>query len=206
MIYLSDDYLDKYIATMSYLIGRSYSEGYSFDYIEKMISSSPLIHEFENSNVTTIAFTSIEKNYVSIFHSLTNNYTYSSYDIYGWLGYAYIHLFLSLEITFESLFILIPLKEMMGLYKLYHEIDINRLIEHAKELIKYSLLDVIMKKRKVSNIELSKKTNIPESTIRSLRYGLRNINELGTFKTLLISRVLDVKIESLLLNINLVKQ
>ena len=42
MIYLSDDYIEKYIDTLSYLINRAVEEGYSFDYIEKHIAYSKM--------------------------------------------------------------------------------------------------------------------------------------------------------------------
>ena len=119
MIYLSDDYVEKYISAISYLIGRSCFEGYSFDFIEKSIAYSSAINEFERSNVTLLAFSSIEKTYNDIFPSHDNEYNYSEYDIYGWVGFAYVHLFLSLEITFEALFYVIPIEEMLKLYSLY---------------------------------------------------------------------------------------
>ena len=206
MIYLSDDYIEKYSNTLSYLIGRSANEGYSFDYIQRKISYSEAISEFEKSNVTIIAFTSMEKIYSGIFTDYNNDYQYNPYDIFGWVGYAYIHLFLNLEITFEALFFLIPIQEMLNMYKLYHEMDITHLEEYAKEVMKHSLLDVIMKRKKTSNNDLSKKTNIPVSTINSLRYGNRDITKLEAKKILSIAYALNVKIETLLTNIDLVKQ
>lgn len=206
MIYLSDDYIEKYSNTLSYLIGRSANEGYSFDYIQRKISYSEAISEFEKSNVTIIAFSSMEKIYSDVFTDYNNDYQYNPYDIFGWVGYAYIHLFLNLEITFEALFFLIPIQEMLNMYKLYHEMDITHLEEYAKEVMKYSLLDVIMKRKKTSNNDLSKKTNIPVSTINSLRYGNRDITKLEAKKILSIAYALNVKIETLLTNIDLVKQ
>lgn len=206
MIYLSDDYIEKYSNTLSYLIGRSANEGYSFDYIQRKISYSEAISEFERSNVTIIAFSSMEKIYSDVFTDYNNDYQYNPYDIFGWVGYAYIHLFLNLEITFEALFFLIPIQEMLNMYKLYHEMDITHLEEYAKEVMKYSLLDVIMKRKKTSNNDLSKKTNIPVSTINSLRYGNRDITKLEAKKILSIAYALNVKIETLLTNIDLVKQ
>jgi len=206
MIYLSDDYIEKYSNTISYLIGRSANEGYSFDYIQRKISYSEAISEFEKSNVTIIAFSSMEKIYSGVFTDYNNEYQYNPYDIFGWVGYAYIHLFLNLEITFEALFFLIPIQEMLNMYKLYHEMDITHLEEYAKEVMKYSLLDVIMKRKKTSNNDLSKKTNIPVSTINSLRYGNRDITKLEAKKILSIAYALNVKIETLLTNIDLEKQ
>lgn len=206
MIYLSDDYVSKYMDVMSYLIGRSYHDGYSFDYIEKTISYSLLINELEKSNITLIAFTSVEKLYSDIFSNSVNDYVFDVYNIFGWVGYSYINLFLSLNITFEVLFSIISIKEMLNLYNLYHEMDFVHLLNHAKEQMRHSLIDVFMKRKKISNKSLSEKTQIPVSTINALRYGNRDISKLEADKLLKLSQILKVKMESLLPDIHLNKQ
>ena len=203
MIYLSDDYMEKYCNTISYLIGRSYDEAYSSDYIEKCIAYSLMIEELERSNVTLIAFSSAEKLYSDIFPLKENNYSLDNYGVFGWIGYAYMHLFLSLGVTFEALFNVISIEEMLSLYHLYHEMDITRLIDYAKEKMKHSLLDVMMKRKKVSNKQLSEITKLPAGTINALRYGNRDIEKVEISKALQIAHALNVKLTSLLPNIQL---
>ena len=206
MIYLSDDYVEKYINALSYLIGRSHHEGYSFDYIEKSIAYSIPINELEKSNITIFAFSSIEKIYNYIFPTNNNDYVFSMYDIFGWVGYTYMHLFLDLEITFEALFYIIPIQDMLSLYNLYHEMSFSQMIDYTKEKMKYSILDIVMKRKNISNRELSNNTNVSISTINALRYGKRDISKLEANKLLLISRYLNVKMETLLPNIHLNKK
>lgn len=203
MIYLADDYLNKYNDALSYLLARSYSENYSFDYIQKTISYSHAINELEKSNVTLIAFSSMEKIYNDMFPARENNFVYDEYDIFGWCGYAYMHLFLNRQITFEALFFLIPLEQMMSMYKIYHEMNISRLDDYVDETLKYSLLDIIMKHKKISNSELANSTSLSISTINALRYGKRDINKLEGGKLLLIANALNVKMETLLPTIKL---
>ena len=206
MIYLSDDYITKYCDSLSYLIGRSFREGYSFDYIEKSIAYSLFASEFEKSNVTRIAFSSMEKLYSDVFQSKKNAYEFDAYDIFGWIGYTYIHLFLSLEITFEALFNLVSIEEMMGLYNLYHEMSFSQTQDYVLSIMKHSLLDVIMRRKKISNKELSIKTHLSVSTINALRYGNRDIRKLESDKLLSLSRELNIKMETLLPNIHLIKK
>lgn len=203
MIYLADDYVTKYGDTLTYLLGRAYSENYSFDYIQKTISYSQMIGEFEKSNVTIIAFSSMERIYNDIFPKHDNNYVFNPYDVFGWCGYVYAHLFLKMEITFEALFYLIPLEGMLNLYHLYHEMSITQIEDYASEILKYSMLDIVMKAKKVSNGDLSKLTGISISTINALRYSKRNIAKLEADKLLLIANSLDVKMETLLPSIHL---
>lgn len=206
MIYLSDDYIEKYIDTLSYLINRAVEEGYSFDYIEKHIAYSKMVNEMENSNITTIAFSSVEKIYKEIFPYKDNTgFINNVYNKYGWISNAYIDLFLKLNITFETLFITLPIEYMVSIYPLYHEMSFSQVEELLKERTPYSYLDNIMRNRGVSTNDLSSKTGIPFSTINALRYHKRDIAKLESAQLLKISRLLSVKMESLLPDIYLIK-
>lgn len=203
MIYLSDDYLTKYSDTLSYLISRSYSEGYSFDFIQKTIAYSKAISELERSNITSIAFSSFEKVYSETFPKNNNDFSFNAYDMFGWSGYAYMHLFLKLRITFEALFYLIPLEEMFQLYHLYHEMSITQLEEYASNQLKFTMLDIIMKSSNISTQALSKMTDLSASTINALRYKKRDIAKLEASKLSRIALALNVKMETLLPSIYL---
>ena len=204
MIFLSDDYLVKYQDSLGYLIGRAISEQFSYDFIEKSISYSKEFMEFELSNPIDIAFSSMQKLYVSIFPiSISSDFEYDPFGIFGWLGYAYINLFLKLQITFETLFIIFPLEEAIKSYGIYHEMDITNLISNIKEKVKYSYLDMIMTYKGFSTNKLANRSGISFATIQALRYNKRNISKLESSKILALSRALNVKMESLLSNIRL---
>ena len=199
MIYLGDDYIEKYESVFSYLIGRSISENYSLPYIQSMIANSKMCDEIENSNVTTIAFTSKENLYDDIFHPITiNNIDISPYSVYGWLGYIYIHLFIDLKTTFEYLFYLLPIEEALNMYPLYHEMDYSHILQFVKEQDKLSHLYVVMNKLHISSQKLSNMTNISSSTITALKYNNRDFDKLEVKKALLICNALNIKITSLI--------
>lgn len=204
MIYLADDYIQKYENVLTYVLGRSITNGYSFSFIERNIAYSVTFSEFEKSNVTNIAFSSNEKIYSELFDDENNGYEENPYDIYGWLGYIYIHLFLEFKITFEMLFIALPIETAIQMYPVYHEMDISQLDNYFACELFPSSLSCIMKKRDITMQELANKTNIPFATIRSLKLGYRDIDKLEVFKTVLIASALNVKIESLLKEIPLI--
>lgn len=204
MIYLSDDYFTKYIDSFSYLISRASYEGYSLPYIEKVISYSSFINELERSNITTIAFTSMEKLYYELFPKYENNlFDYDPYNIYAWVSYIYFHLFLEFQITFELIFIILPIEDMLNLYKVYHEMDYKKMYEVFKSRVPYSYLDNIMKKKGISSNELSIISDIPFSTINALRYNKRNIAKLEVSSLFKIAKALNIKTESLLVSLEL---
>lgn len=204
MIYLSDDYLTKYIDTFGYVISRSIEENYSLQYIENMISHSRFIEEIEQSNITTIAFSSSEKIYHDVFPLRDNpGYFYDPYNQYGWISNIYIHLFLHYQITFELMFMIFPIQKMLELYKLYHEMDLKQIYSLFEETVQYSYLDNILKYKHISVSELSDKSGISFGTINALRYNKRDISKLESQKLFKISKALNIKMTSLLTSLEL---
>lgn len=196
MIYQGYDYLKKYELVISYIIENAITSGYAIPHIERQIAYSKVFTEFEESDVTEIAFSSCEKSYLSMFEKNSFNKV-NEYGIYGWIGYAYIYLFLKEKITFETLFLIMPIENMINRYPVYHEMDIRQLEDDFKYLTRYSLFDAILKAKKISTNELSIKTNIPFSTLSSIRFGKRDINKVEFSTVIKIAKALKIKPESL---------
>ena len=198
MIFTSYDYIDKYIEVLNYLIERSISEQYSFDHIEKTIARSLPFTRFEKSDVITIAFSSPKEIYSELFPNIKGDFVINPNNIYGWIAFAYINIFLKKQVTFEAIFAALPLEKMLLYYGPYHEMDISQLLELFDEKVGKSHLDLFMKKSDMSCVELAKQTNIPLPTIKALRYGHRDIAKMELYRTILISSALHIKVESLL--------
>lgn len=204
MIYLADDYVQKYENVLTYILGRSITRGYSFSYIERSVAYNAAFSEFEKSNITLIAFSSNEEIYRNIFGDTDDGYKENLYDVYGWLGFIYCYLFLEFKITFEMLFIALPIETAIEMYPVYHEMDITQLKDYLLEVLRPSSLSLIMKRRGFTMKKLSETTNIPLATIRSLKLGYRDIDKLEVFKATLVASALNVKVETLLKEIPLI--
>lgn len=208
MIYLSDDYVNKYQESLTAVIKEGTRKDFSFGYIERAISYSKTFSEFEKSNVTSIAFSSIEEtkeDVYSIDQRLCSN-DYDIYDEYGWIGYIYIKLFFSLNTTFENLFVVLPIEDALAKYHIYHEMDFSQIEDYVKAKIEYSYLNMHMKKQKISTSELAKVSGVNESTIRAIRYGKRDPNKLDLINAMKLSEALHIKTESIANDISLVFQ
>ena len=205
MIYLCDDDIIKFQDTLGYIIARTISNGYSPRFVERTIAYSSAFSLLEKSDITELAFSTKECVFSDIFNGyLINDYEYSQYDVYGWVGYTYIRLFFDLKITFESLFIVLPIDKTINMYPLYHEMDYLQTLEFVKNKIKYSILDEIMTFKSLSTQKLSRLSGVSFSTISALRYGKRDINKLEASSLLKLANALRVKVESLLTDINLI--
>lgn len=203
MIYLADDYIEKYQNVLEHLFAKAIGLNFSFSFIERKIAYSDVFSELEKSNVTLIAFNDNERIYDSIFGNSDNDLLMEDDSIYSWLGFVYIHLFLKFKVTFEMLFIALPIEKALKLYKLYHEMDITQMYVLFENAATPTSLSCIMDNKKVSVRQLAEKANVPFTTVRSLKYGYRSIDKLEANKLVALAYALNVKTETLLTSIPL---
>ncbi len=204
MIYASYDYISKYSDTLAEIIALAKLDKYSFEYIEKTLSSSKMIDEFEYSDVTLIAFTSSSRLYRSLFADAKASINdIALFDSSYWIGETYIRIFLKYKLTFEAIFTYLPLEEMERQYALYHEMDEGQFDEYFESLLKENILSKIMSKKSITSVLLAKKTDISLSTIRSLKEGKRDIRKISADKLEKIATALNIKLRTLLYPITL---
>ena len=204
MIYTADDYIEKYQNVLMHLLSKAIGLNYSYSFIERKIAYSDVFSEFERSNVTLIAFNDNERIYNAIFGNSENDLLMGDDTIYLWLAFVYIHLFLKYKVTFEMLFIALPIEKALNLFRLYHEMDITQVDKVFVDAINPSNLSCVMNNKKVSIKHLSGMTGIPFATIRSLKYGYRSLDKLEANKLVSIAFALNVKVETLLSSIPLI--
>lgn len=204
MIYTSYDYISKYSDTLAEIIALAKLDKYSFEYIEKTLSSSKMIDEFEYSDITLIAFTSSSRLYRSLFPDAKASINdIALFDSSYWIGETYIRIFLKYKLTFEAIFTYLPLEIMERQYALYHEMDEGQFDEYFESLLKENILSKIMSKKSITSVLLAKKTGISLSTIRSLKEGKRDIHKISADKLEKIAAALNIKLRTLLYPITL---
>ena len=112
MIFTVYDYFSKYSDTISEIISMAEIDGYTFDFIEKVLLKSSMIKEFEQSNITIIAFTSSMKLYRDLFpNSEATTREIKLFSSHYWIGEMYVSLFLEYKVNFETLFLYFPIKD-----------------------------------------------------------------------------------------------
>lgn len=199
MITNHDFIVSRYGEVLCDIISLAVYDHYSYSVIERKISYSSFINELERGNDTLINFTDPQKLYEAIFpdgvNKLENVITFHQTN---WVSEMYIELFLKYQLTFEALFFYIPLKEMNGLYDIYHEMDFHQLSKYFEEKRQISLLHIISKNRGISLKDLAESSNLSNSMMNSLAANARDITKLSSESLFLIAKKLNIKMETLL--------
>lgn len=204
MIYTAYDYLAKYSDTLSEIINMAEIDGYTFDYIEKVLVKSCMIKELEQSNITLIAFSSSMKLYRGLFpNSKASTYDIKLFSSHYWIGESYINLFLKYKVNFQTLFLYLPIEKMHRLYVAYHEMDITHLFQYFEELRKTNTFTMLLKDREMSLKTLSIKTGISLPTLKALKEGKRDFKNLNSGYLEKIAHYLGCEMQTLLGNITL---
>ena len=96
-----------------------------------------------------------------------------------------------------------PILNIEKLFTPYHEMDVTQFDKYIEELFKETPLSIWIKKRGFSVARLAKETEIPESTLRSLTYGQRDICKVQANYLEKIAAKLSINPRSLLQHITL---
>ena len=204
MIYASYDYLNKYSDTLAEIINLAEIDGYSFDFIQDTLIRSSMIKEFEQSNITQIAFTSSIQLYRKLFpNSVASVKDIHLFSYYYWIGEMYINIFLRYKINFETIFAYLPIRRMHEEFVLYHEMDNTHFCKYFEELRKTNTFSLFLKEKQISLKSLSEKTNISLATLKALKEGKRAFSNLKSSYLEKLSHYLGIEMSSLLGNITL---
>jgi DNA-binding Xre family transcriptional regulator len=204
MIYTAYDYLTKYGDTIGEIINLAELDGYSFDFIEKTLYKSSMIKEFEESNITQIAFNSS----ILIYRKLFPNSEATTKDIhlfssYYWIGEMYIKIFFKYKVNFETIFAYLPIQKMHELYEVYHEMDVTQFYRYFESLKEKNTFEIFLKEKELTLKALSNKTGISVSTLKALKEGKRDFVNLKSSYLEKISHYLGVEMQTLLGEITL---
>lgn len=109
-----------------------------------------------------------------IFYSITGFKTVdNSYGIYNdayWCGQNYFDLHIKLEKSFSYLFLKIPLKKMMDIYLIYHEMDFSALTEYFLNIEKKeTIIESLLKAKKSTLQKMSNDTTININTLKKYK-------------------------------------
>ena len=167
MIELKD--LDKLSNNFAKFISKSYHEaGISIEAINEKITYSDYFDFLEKDELSIFLDKDIDAIIKEIFGPVHFYERVNDIGNLYWAGKQYISIFLNCSLPLRTIFLLLPLEEMVSYYDTYHELGRVQLINLFKTKIqtKRSILKTIRKEKDLAVRELSLLTRIPEQTIK----------------------------------------
>ena len=200
MIYDSDDIVQSYVEALACLLSYGNKNRFASAFVERSIAYSKPFTELENGNSRMLAFSSPHQICLAVFSDASPVFDGQEiYSEFGWVAETYVRLALKHRpLTFEFLFLAFPISEMVEKYPLYHEMDFSQIEEEFQRRIHYSKLDLILKRFGITTSRLSSETSLSMYTVRSLRYGYRQMSKTEAETVIKIASYLGIKPLSLL--------
>ena len=192
-------YIDEFSHNLERVLSTAKKYKYSFKVIERRISYNTYFQEIERSDnriPRCVVDGSIMK---EIFYDLNEDYENTPmYLDTTWAAEAYLRIQNETRLTFEAIFIYLPIKEMLKLFNVYHEMDFNQIVDlFKKRFEEESVLDKLLEKFKMSLKSLSEMSGVSYDLLYGLKSRRRDIKKVNIKDIYEIKKVFDVRSETI---------
>ena len=141
------------------------------------MGDSDLIKQIENNDYSKVYDESIYDLFEEIFDlPYKDDDPFFNFNDAYWCGYVYTSIFYKYQKPFSYIFSVLPLKNLMDKYAVYHEMDISQIFELFEELeTKETVFARLLKEKKLSMAFLSKETGISINTLKKYKESNHNL-------------------------------
>ena len=119
-----------------------------------------------------------------------------------WAGWALAYYQWSTAISFMEILRAVSLEDIIGMYPLYHEMDLSHFADQMDHLLKKAYPQTRLRERRsncgLSQSELADQADVPLRQIQLFEQGRRNINKTSAITLLKLSKALHCRMEDLL--------
>ena len=196
---MNSNYLYEYANEFERVLSTGYQYHYSTLTIEKLIARSSYFQKIETDSYNSAPIIQDSDLIKQLFSELNINLLeLPVYNQCLWAAEAYLRIQGESKLSFECIFLYIPLTKMYELFPLYHEMDFSHIVKYFNELYeKESVLSILLQRYDYSLKEIAEKIDIPYDTLYSFKQRRRDIKKYNIEDVLKLSRIFDVRVETI---------
>ena len=191
-------YFYEFVNRLERVLSVAYEVKYSLGALERQISYCVYFQNIEEGAGFELVTTE-NKLMKEIFPEITINL--DNVPVHNqclWAAESYLHIQENTGLTFEAIFLYIPIEMMYQYFSIYHEMDFSQIVDEFIKLFKKkSVLSVLSKKYGFSMREVAKATDISYETLLSLKQRKRDISKANYEMVYKISKFLHVRASTL---------
>lgn len=196
---MNERYLYEYVNLFERVLSVAYEQKYSPAALEKRIAYSSYFQAIEEDK-DTFAPVIAEKDLIkSVFPEINVDLeNVLQYNQCVWAAESYLRIQGKTGLTFEAIFLYLPIQRMYLCFGLYHEMDFSQIVNHFEELYaEKSILTLLLKRYRYPLTLVAEQTKIPYATLSSLKKRKRDIKKASVEMVASLARFLHVRIETL---------
>lgn len=196
---MNSNYLYEYSILFEIVLSVGYKLDYSLPALERAISYSRFFQNIESDDKTLPPIINDRHLISEIFPDceidLDNVPTYNQCL---WASEAYLRIQGESHLTFETIFLYLPIGKMYDLFSVYHEMDFSQIVQYFMSLTeKKTVFALLLDKFKYSIKDISETTNIPYATLFSLKQGHRDMKKTSVEVVNKLANIFRVRLETL---------
>ena len=198
---MNSNYLNEYIDLFERVLSVACELKYSFRAVERRISYSSLFRNIENSD-HELPLMILDKELISDIYSDQRPIDLNKIPTYKqcfWVAEAYLRIQGFSKLTFEAIFVYIPIKEMFHYFDIYHEMDFSQIIDEFNRLYaSKSVLSIMLDRYEYTIKDVAEKLHVSYETIYSYKHRRRDIKKMEAKPAYELATLLRVRLETLL--------
>lgn len=196
---MNENYIYEYSSLLERVFSYAHKNLYSTSAIEKSIAYSSFFQSIEKSGAS-ISKTITENKLIESVFNIANldSSDVPQYNQCLWAAEAYLRIQLKTKLTFECIFLFLPIKKMYEMFDLYHEMDFSQTVQCFNDIFNSSnTLSKLLENNNITITQLSKETGISVNSLYSLKTKRRNISAMDVLNASKIASFFRVRIETL---------
>lgn len=193
---MNSNYLYDYVNLLERVFSFGYKTNYSTSAIERAISYSSFFQKIEKNespiiNDSLLLTTLFQENSINL----------EAIPVYNqclWAAEAYLRIQDECRLSFEAIFLYIPINKMYDYFPLYHEMDFSHIVKEFLSLYeKKSVFSLLLDKYNFALNNVSNDICISYETLYSLKQRRRDIKKISVETGKAIADYFNVRLETL---------
>ena len=130
------NYLRDYIDTLGDVLSFAHENKYVTNAVERAVSYSPFFQSLEGKEGFFLPIIDSTKLLKQLFPELSDN-QFKDHRVYNqclWAAESYLYIQEKTKMTFEAIFLYMPINKMYDYYPLYHEMDFSHIVKEFERL------------------------------------------------------------------------
>lgn len=196
---MNSQYLNEYASNLERILSIGYEYNYSTPSLERSISYSSYFQNIEKDNKGFAPITNDVTLIKDLFPNLkVDLLNMPHYNQCLWAAESYLRIQGETGLTFECIFLYIPINKMYEYFPLYHEMDFSHIIDEFKRLYaEKSAFQLLVERYHYSLSNLSKEIDVSYDMLYSLKLRRRDIKKTSVEIVARLSQVFNVRIETI---------
>ena len=197
---MNNNYFYEYVDLLERVLSVAYHNKYSNRMVERAVSYSPFFQKIEKEKDEYASIINDASLMTSLFYDENINLiSIPTYNQCLWAAESYLHIQQETRLTFEAIFLYIPIDVMYNYFPLYHEMDFTQIVEEFKRLYKKSsVLDILIENYKYSVKYIADNIGVSCDTLYSYKQRRRDIKKMSAESAYLLANTFKVRVETIL--------